>query len=294
MPELPISTDSLDSIPEAVRDSYVDRTTLPESDPRTRAPGKYVVQLGGEGHEGWNVSNYASLKSGLDRKTEEARGLKGKLDSYNGFSPEQIEEMKAVYDERKDWSKPGTELSKAREEIKREFESELGRTKQQAQEAAARANAKWSEAEILRAAARNGVLVEEIDVYLPYLREQVFEQVTLDDGSTVLRGRGDEFRFSSKEGETGVYANPDQIFQKLKGMPRFGGMFQGHGKSGAGSEGAGGAPGGNQTHSGPNPFHKATASLADAISIKQTNPPLAARLISEAGSDVHPAFASTS
>lgn len=285
--QLPVSVDALDDIPEAARGFYVDRSTLPETDPRSRAAGAFVVNIGDERHEGWNVSNFQSLHSALGRQTEEARSLRERLKPFDGLSPDEVDRWRSVYDERKDWSKPGTNLEQAREEIQREFSDRLRQTEEGRRSEAQRARDAVLDATILRAAARAGVDLERFDVFLPYMRQEVFEVVEVD-GSEQIRGRGD-LRFA-RDGDPGNYAGVDEIFARLRDDKRFGEMFNGHGVAGSGGNGSSGPRDSGGTHSGPNPFHKDTASLLVATEMERTNPTLAERLKQDAGANLHPAF----
>jgi hypothetical protein len=227
--------------------------------------------------DGWGIDNVSGLRSKNSELLGEVRQLKSKLDPIKDLDPSDVQAKLARLAEL-EAQPPGSgikAIEEARKQLESQYRKDLDQTKAEVltlREERKRAALAQAEAQALRESKHKPLPGVE---YL--LREHL--SVLEEDGQlhvVVVDPASRRPRVTTKPGGSG-YMRADELIEELATNERFGHLFQGNGKVGAGVTGRNGA-------AVPNPWMKGQVNVTKQLELMSTNPDLANQLKAQAAS----------
>ena len=217
--------DSLDAVPEALREHYVERD------------GKYVLQVTPQ--DGWALEDVAGLKRTLEDRKAREKDARDKLARFEGIDPD--EARTAI-------SRPaGKDSDEARAKLRAELEEKHARERKILEERAAnfegQLKSKLIDAEAARLLASEGMR-GSYELLIGPIRNRVQAEVG-DDGAItvkVLDPKGQQMY--ATRGSTVEEASIEDLVRSMRDDAQYMRAFDGSGATGGGAGGAG-RPGGN-------------------------------------------------
>lgn len=245
---IPAVVDSLESVPVALRDQYVQ---APADSP---IKGKYIAQV--EGAHGYGLEHIVGLKSSVEAARAERDALKARVGAWGDLTPEQAREALSLVEKAKG-SVPKDQLDAAVGaevgKVKKSYEEKLTEAEKKLEARGGKLRNALVTMEARRALIAAGATPKGAELLL-----NVVDKIAVIDGidgdgmpKVKLKNGSGGFRISAKQGKNDEM-DLDEYAETLR--DEFPEAFSGGGSKGSGATGGNGK-GGGPTH---------TISIADA------------------------------